>query len=474
MSAPDLSATVMAQFKDSGADSHTTILLGAGASTTSGLPGWDEFAARLLMRSGSVSTMDAAELLVAKQDPLLVAEAAHAAVANASQWERVLRAALYEGVTALDPSPLHLAAVQHLLAGRRGDTELVTLNFDTLLEQAIADEGAAAVSRTDGEPCETGHPVRHLHGTIEPSGVADVVLTLSDFTGLVDATEPWQLAYLRAALSRGALVIAGTSYRDPDLRQWLHKVLATRPSEHAAVVLLARQGFALTKEQFQSVKGALVGQWEAIGMRPVLLEDHSDAAQIIRELRHVAADGYVAPQGRARAVWRAHADQFNAIQPRYSDQLADDAEELRSSFGEDRINVTLWLADGNGHLARWATQDRYYRNADDLRLVETGHDSRWIAGKALGSESVLFQDVDDGSTVRWASAVALAVPVRIGPWPDFVTAVLSVGLPRPAHTYEASALIWGESLAAIADAWGARLASVSALQNGSTLDTGGD
>jgi len=45
---------MMDLFQDSGAEKNTTILLGAGASTTSGLPDWDELAMRLLVRSGSV------------------------------------------------------------------------------------------------------------------------------------------------------------------------------------------------------------------------------------------------------------------------------------------------------------------------------------------------------------------------------------------------------------------------------------
>lgn len=446
---------MMSQFIDSGTEKHTTLLLGAGASTTSGLPGWDEFAARLLIRSGSVETLDAAELLVSRQDPLLVAEAARAAAGG--RWEQILRASLYEGVQDLDASPLHLAAVGHLLTGESEDTQLVTLNFDTLLEHAIEGEGFPALSVTGEALAGVGHEVHHLHGVIALDQVRDVVLTLKDFTDLLSEAESWQLAYLRRAMSRGALIIAGTSYRDPDLRQWLHTVLADRPADHAAVVLLARQGFDLAREEFSAVQQALADQWDAIGMRAVLLQDHSDAAQIIRELRDVSSAAYVAPQDRALRVWDEHAERFAELQQIYSDQLASDAETLRSSLGTERLNLTLWLADGAGNLARWATQDRYYRSVTDLRMVETGHDSRWVAGRALGSESVLFKDTDDGSTVRWKSVLALAIPVRIAPWASFVTAVLSVGLPEAARAYEASALMWRDALSGIADDWSTRL-----------------
>lgn len=453
MSAPDLSANMMAQFRDSGAEKHTTILLGAGASTTSGLPTWDEFAARLLHMSGSVSSLGAAELLVAHQDPLLVAEAARAAAGD--RWEQILRRALYEGVQELDVSSLHLAAVGHLLTGASEDTKLVTLNFDTLLEQAIESEKALMVPVVDGDAVT--NQAHHLHGVIALDRVDDVVLTLTDFTDLVSRENSWQLDLLRDSIARGALIIAGTSYRDPDLRQWLHTVLAQRPERHAAVVLLARQGFALSKDDFSAIERALVDQWKSVGMRPVLLQDHSDAAQIIRELRHVNKADYVSPQQRARLVWEAHATEFARLQRRYSDQLAMDAEVLRNSLTADRLNLTLWLADGEGGIARWATQDRYYRSVTDLRVVETGHDSRWIAGRALGSESVLFKNVEDGFTVRWRSVLALSIPVQMESWPPIATAVLSVGLPDLARTYESSTLLWSEALAGIADDWSTRL-----------------
>ncbi|MEE6282926.1 SIR2 family protein [Georgenia sp. MJ170] len=455
MSAPDLTAEMMRNFRGSGAEKFTTILLGAGASTSSGLPDWDEFAARLLVTSGSVTTSEAARVLVAHQDPLLVAEAAHAAAGD--RWNRVLQRSLYEGVETLDPSPLHLAAAGHLLTGDPADSRLVTLNFDVLLEQAIEMDGGRAQARVDGETTDSAYEVHHLHGIITPSKAEQVVLRLTDFTDLLSSAHSWQLDYLQESIDKGALVIAGTSYRDPDLRQWLQAILPGRPDGHAAVVLLARQGFSLTKDQFQAVQHALVSQWEAIGMRPVLLEDHADAAQIIRELRHVNTPGYVAPQERARTIWRSHTDRFLRLQTEYADLLAGDADVLRDALATERMNLTLWLADGEGNLARWATQDRYYRGVTDLRMVETGHDSRWIAGKALASEEILFQDIEGGSTGRWRSVLALPIPVGHPTWPTMVTGVVSIGLPEHAGDYEDSKFLWGDALLTLGDNWGRRL-----------------
>lgn len=207
MSAPDLSSSEMKQFAVSGAESHLTILLGAGASTTSGLPDWDTFATRLLLESGSVTDPAITKLLVERQDPLLVVEAARSAFGD--RWNQQLRRALYDGVSSLDPSPLHLAAVGHLLTGDGTDTSLVTLNFDTLLEIAVeAEVGEMPYASSDGMSPEGSYAVHHLHGVVTPSETRDVILTLTDFTSLVANNSSWQSGYFRSALDRGALIIA--------------------------------------------------------------------------------------------------------------------------------------------------------------------------------------------------------------------------------------------------------------------------
>lgn len=468
VSAPDLTAAMMSQFAESGADRHLTLLLGAGASTSSGLPDWDELAIRLLLRSKAVSSREAAAMLVERQDPLLVAEAARKA--PGANWNRSVQAALYHDVAGPTPTALHIAAAGHLLAGDGTDTTLVTLNFDTLLESAIRDGTTEPVeSRIDAERSAGSHAVHHLHGIVATDEVRGVVLTLSDFNELLGDSDSWQLTMLRRAIRSGALVIAGTSYRDPDLRRWLHVALAEQPREHAALVLLARQGFGLTRTEFAEVENALAGQWGAVGLEPVILEDFTDAAQIVRELRHVHDSGYRAPQERARDVWNAHAAAFDALQPVYSDQLAEDADVLRTALDVDQLNVTLWLADANGRIARWAAQDRRYRAVGDLRLIDSGHDSRWIAGQALGGENILFQDLDTPGTRRWSTVLAVPIRVEHSGLPEFATAVISVGLPGAAKDYEPSAVLWLDSILTIANAWSTRLVEATFPTTAPTL-----
>ncbi|ABM10367.1 hypothetical protein M707_22565 [Arthrobacter sp. AK-YN10] len=450
----------MELFRRSGLETHTTFLLGAGASVTSGLPGWDDFATRLLIQSGSVASPETAEILLARQDPLIAVEAAR--VSFGDRWQQKLRIALYEGVTSLKPSPLHLAVVGHFLSGDDADTSLATLNFDTLLEQAIEREtGEEVISHVENATDHMQYRVHHLHGVITPQRADAVILTLTDFSDLIADTESWQLDYLESALDKGVLIIAGTSYRDPDVRQWLHAALRKKPLKHDAMVLLARQSFAVSKDQFAEIRSALSDQWRAVGLQPVLLEDHSDAAQIIRELRHVTLPSYLSPQQRSRLLWEAHTRRFQDLQSTHVDQLERDASTMREALDVDRLNLTLWLANGEGELVKWAAQDRVYRDLAALRTVSTGHDSEWIAGKALGVDEVLIQDLPDDPTRRWRSVLAAPIPVPHPDFPAHSAAVLTLGLPEEASRYDASSMMWAGSLAEIADQWGLELSAVA-------------
>ncbi len=457
VSAPDISADMMKTFANSGSRKHVTLLLGAGASSASGLPGWDELAVRLLLKSDSVKERSAAEHLVSRQDPLLVAEAARNVFGI--NWNQRVKAALYENLIDLSPSALHLAAAGHALSGSEDDTTLMTLNFDVLLENALKiDADPETVSSRVDDVREAGvHSVHHLHGIIAPKQQArNVVLTLSDFNEALGNPACWQQQILRRSASQGAIVIAGTTYRDPDVRRWLHVALTENPG-HAAIVLLARQAFGASPDEFDQIRGALADQWSAAGLTPVILEDFTDAAQIIRELRHVDTAGYRSPQERAETVWQTHIDQFASLQPTYSNQLQLDAEALRDAFDVDALNVTLWLADARGGLVKYAAQDRVYRTAEDLRHVPTGHDSVWIAGVALGAEDMVYRDLDSSNTSRWETVMALPIRVEHSGLPGFATAVLSIGLPRKAAEYASSKAMWFDTALDVANAWSEKL-----------------
>lgn len=283
VSAPDIDEGVIAPLRGTRNAPGTTVLLGAGASASSGLPQWDQLAAELLERSGAVSDREVAAVLVARQDPLLAAEAARTAAGE--NWYPLVREALYPTDVEVVPSSLHLASAG-LLLGTEWPARLATLNFDTLLEQAVgtaAVDGGMRIEVRSRVDATAGGPydVHHLHGYITPEAAEQVVLTMTDFIDLAGDVDCWQRRYLQRAIDTGSLVIAGTSYRDPDVRQWVSAALRNGPAEHGAVVLLARESFGMDRHQYGAAAAALTAQWTAAGITPVLLHDHDDVAQVL-------------------------------------------------------------------------------------------------------------------------------------------------------------------------------------------------
>lgn len=461
MSAAQLDDTVMARLQKAAQAKDLGLLLGAGASVAAGLPDWNRLARDLLIGSGAVENEETAGALLVGQDPALLTEAARAA---AKDWPELVRSALYGAEGEPEPAVLHLASAALALDPQR-TVRLLTMNFDQLLEKALQQaleeigEHRPIVARAASIPrAGVGEiEVHHLHGLVgpEPGEDENIVLTLSDFTALAAQQHPWQASALREVLERGPLLMAGTSYRDQDLRQWLHEIsedggLAGRPT-----VFIARQGLDLDVDQFDHVQKALVEQWSAIGVDAVLTHDHSDAAQALRELPHLVSAGYRAPAERARTLLESLYADFTALQDLHAQQLEVDLEQLRPHLGPE-ANLTLWLTTGRGELVRWAVHDRVHRRVEELRHIPGGHDSPWVVGQSLGRDELMASELMQQSTTgRWRSVVAAPVAVECPGGPSFTAAALSSATPDPLETHDLDA--WRTTLEEITARWGVRL-----------------
>lgn len=441
------------------------VLLGAGASAGVGLPGWDALSLRLLTLSGAISDESTAAAFLTAQDPALAAEAAKK---STSDWDALLVEGLYgDAPTDLRPGALHLAVANLALNRKIGDVGLFTLNFDLLIEDAltlVADElGVAANTfpRTSSSPRAPSNAfeVHHLHGAIDrTNGVArDVVLTLSQFNALVNTPRPWQVAELGNVLSYGPLILAGTSYRDPDIRAWLSQLTPTSTSD--VIVFLARQGLGLSKTQFDNVIDSLTEQWIAIGVQPVITQDHADAAQVLTELPYIAELTYRTPHERATALWELCSSNFDTLQAEHSDALEHDLRHLQTVMSSD-ASIVLWLSDASGQAVKWAAADRIYKHVDTLRRVPAGHDSAWIVGQCLGSNEILAKDlrqVPDG-TKRWQYVIALPITVERPGGPPFTFASVTVALDYVPDVDEVDG--WLQELAPIVEKWTDTLSSL--------------
>ena len=461
MSAPDITPKVLRQFDALRDGSHLTLLLGAGASASAGIPDWDTLAVQVAVASGVVPSREAGELLVSKQDPMLVLQAARQKARG--RWNELLNAALYGAGPHL-PSALHLAAAGRYVA-EPDNTTLATLNFDRLLEQALAEAtGGTAYSSVSETVGPDGATVHHLHGIVDGPVVDDAVVTFTDYAELLASPDAWQRDWISDSLHRGPILIAGTSFRDPDLRQWVHSIVHdTPPPPHSGIVTIVREGLKLTREQFATIDDALLAEWQSIGLSALTLQDFADIALVIRELAHAGDENYRAPSTRARELWVAHNKALPELQPEYATQLDIDALRMGEAVGFAAHRATLWLAAGRGKLARWATSSAEYRDVRTMKRVPTGHDSLWIAGEAMGSETPKVKDItrDPSTTPRWKSALAIPIIVSDGRLPGFTSAVLTFGIDAAAIPVWENQKAWEPLARELSQSWGTRLSAIA-------------
>lgn len=339
-----------------------------------------------------------------------------------------LHDALYDGEDDPIPSPLHLAAVGHYLRDP-AHTSLCTLNFDTILEKAMLAEGESEVRIGLEVSATTDSPtVYHLHGVCNDDEAIEPIVGYFDYAELIADENAWQYKYLKQALNRGPLLLAGTSYRDPDDQYWLHKIL--KDAKYPALVAIAREGLGLNCSDFDLIYKVLEEQWEGLGLEVLRVQDFTDIAQIIRELEYMGNTGYTSPQKRAQEIWNAHDEQFSELQTKYSDLLIENTNHVSRVLGVAVAKGTFWLSGGNGSLSRWASIGACYRSSEYLKKVPTGHDSERIAGEALGSEEVKIKSIPSSDEVPDVPRSVLAIPIRVtnGRSPDFVTGVLTFAL----------------------------------------------
>ncbi|GGH41244.1 hypothetical protein GCM10010921_13710 [Microbacterium album] len=404
-----------------------------------------------------------ANKLLKHNDPHILLEAARD---GAADWEQALTRALYPPESFPTPSALHISAAGHYLADPKRTT-LATLNYDVLLEHALVsgmpdDTSGVAIVTGENAPRSDDPQVFHLHGVITDSLVRDAIVSFDDYARLVAEPSPWQRGFLEDALSRGALTLMGTSYRDPDIRQWLHTLCGSGSSPHPAIVLVVRESLGLSHEEFLHAEATLRRVWESIGLTALTTHSFVDAAQILRELSFLDSADYASPDERVGRAWSEHARRFAALQREYSDALAGDRDTMRVTLGTGVPQATLWLARPGGRLARWASHDRYYRSPRELLHAPTGHDSSWLAGKALGTERQVLDDISPKAPARDARRRSvLAIPLILGDGvhPEFAGAVLTFGLERPAEHYARDQSRWAGVADKLAKDWGRRLSA---------------
>lgn len=419
-----------------------TILLGAGASASSGLPDWGQMVSNLLTSSHLAANEDIANKIVHNGDLVLLAEAVRLQYRE-DEWLSALRRALYMNSNdPLTPSSMQLSAAL-LACEHLGKVHLATLNFDQLLEQACTQTVLELENRfttVETDYLNESLSVQHLHGEIPcremHRPINSPIFSFYDYLTQLQKEAPFAREYLKNALDSGSIIIAGTSFRDPDMRQWLADILRNgiKQKNHCACILIARESYPdVDARTFKTIAPVLEAQWQSLGFIPIFVDDYEDVAQLIRECSHIDEDGYLDPQTRINQLWAQLTDKyrFEDIQKIFSRLLRNNKKHLKQKLNlNTRMNATLWFAHDH-RLYRYASHDRIYIKSNLLRFDPVGFDSPYIAGRAYGANKTMHETMDKHPANRWRTVVATPIVCRpkIASWrTSLPIGVLSFGI----------------------------------------------
>lgn len=296
-------------------ENRVALFVGAGVSMSAGLPSWQDLIKDLAAQVGvtgieTLAPLDQAQLLSARSGGGL-----GTAVAD------LLRAA--------NPTGRH--GVSHaLLAGLRC-REVVTTNFDLLLEQAVSDvhhaRPAVIVPSDDIRPDRPW--LLKLHGDVnDPNGI---VLTRGDFVRFAGSSAARGAVLQELMLTRHLLVV-GASLTDDNVLRLAHEVMQLR--EHRVTTPI---GTVLTLTP-DPVRAALFeGEFTFVAVDDGSATDPEAARVLEVELDHIAM---YACSDASYLVDRDYDDLLNRAEQRLAQQVRELALQLDAL--DDRRHLDSW------------------------------------------------------------------------------------------------------------------------------------
>lgn len=264
--------TLLNYLADQLAWGRLAIILGAGTSISLGLPNWPTLVKRLFEKASEPVPDESNLELLAEHFRRTFFGNDHEGYVSA------IHDALYKGVDVSFEALMKgstLAAIGSLvMASHRGSAaEVVTFNFDNLLELFLAYHGFVTYAVTEGHQWATRSDVtvHHPHGFIPhdlSAGFSDQIIfdQISYDKVIGDAKHPWRQRILTLMRTHTCLFI-GLSGRDGNLGNLLHECnnLHASSSEHSAF-------WGLTFTTSDNV--VLKGFWEERGVFSHRLSDY--------------------------------------------------------------------------------------------------------------------------------------------------------------------------------------------------------
>lgn len=427
-----------------------TLIVGAGVSAEAGLPTWNSLVTSLLERVADELSPDVAERgqlveWILETEGLPGAGSIVQAVLG-ENFIPALRECLYGGATAEDllPGPTANQVARLLRHAGRG-SEVLTTNYDLLLEQALRSQGVPAkrikryvVRKKPPDP--DLFVFRHLHGVLTADSQQGQTIVLSDADYFrMQTPNRWQERHTKERLEESACLFLGTSLSDPNLVRYVYR---SDPSESNTVVF-ARQGdsrsFTLARATRAAREEAARRRWNEGGVRTLYADYFSEVAQFVYEVALARASyslgmTYRSFRTRIDAWWAetkdgllddSDVDTFRSLQDALQLQLAQWLDGVRTLLNEhgctpsttERLGLHLWILDPKSNaLILWASSDRSWRDPLTMTPVKIERPTPWIAIESYCRGTPVVQSTEDDASSRWNHV--LSVPLRLDSEPE--------------------------------------------------------
>jgi hypothetical protein len=404
-----------------------TLLVGAGASVEADLPSWPKLIDGLLSTvADAQDDLQNAETRrewvqqTLKRNDLLGA-AAVVEVMAPQPLEVLVPTQLYgaDGASEYLPGPIALQVAQlRILFGDRLD--ILTTNYDDLIERALLDRGVAKSRvrsyiqhRHVDRRASNTVAVTHLHGVAGRTGEPKRVVLTEEHYHQMQRGSSWQERLVTERLEQSLCLFVGMSLTDPNLIRYLYGYKKSEARNHAAIFV--RQGDeGLQDEVRRALERAAVERWARCGVEAVFIDHYADAAQLLYEIGQCrrAGSDYEAIGIRAdrligdaeRAVLLADGDQpdFAERQVLLSQWLRGFLYSLlRTALDgndppdDERLALALWLVSRDGvKLTAWAHSDRAHQDPATVTPVPITSASDWVAIRTVCRGATLELDRD--------------------------------------------------------------------------------
>jgi hypothetical protein len=415
-----------------------TMFVGAGVSMEAELPSWNELVRGLLLRAPHAGAEPDAVAAwadsVLQEGPLAAAAVAESLYGDDVAFRRALREALYaRGPDAYVPGALadQIAWLKRRLGPRLA---LLTVNYDGLIEAALAEHGLQPASyvRAWREP-EGKAAVWHLHGRMmrAASGTSwrkHGNLVLSEGSYVRSTSSSFPQGFVAERLSRSLCVFVGLSMTDPNFIRWLYR--SAGDDGGPRFVIFVRQASPVQDPRVRSIlERSAAARWARYNVTPVWANYYGEVAQIVHEIGLRCDGGQPVPfVQRARRRFRngaarlspGVAAQYAAAQTEVSAwlraRLADihaicALETPKIELSQHRLGLAIWAVDHDaGQIVNWVSSDRAYQEPGAAVGNPVHVHSRWVAAVAIANGVSVEEDPKVYAS-RWRFVRAIPVIV---------------------------------------------------------------